>query len=34
MLITNDPFDGIRYDAHANFTVPDRPGIGAILKIA
>jgi L-alanine-DL-glutamate epimerase-like enolase superfamily enzyme len=33
MLITNDPFDGIRYDAHANFMIPDRPGIGAILKI-
>jgi L-alanine-DL-glutamate epimerase-like enolase superfamily enzyme len=32
ILITNDPFDGIRYDAHANFTIPDRPGIGAILK--
>lgn len=30
MLITNDPFEGIRYDAHANFSIPDRPGIGAI----
>jgi L-alanine-DL-glutamate epimerase-like enolase superfamily enzyme len=30
MLITNDPFDGIQYDAHANFTVPERPGIGVI----
>ncbi len=32
MLVTNDPFDGIQYDAHAYFTVPDRPGIGAVLK--
>jgi L-alanine-DL-glutamate epimerase-like enolase superfamily enzyme len=30
MLITNDPFSGIRYDAHANFSVPERPGIGAL----
>jgi L-Ala-D/L-Glu epimerase len=33
ILITNDPFDGIQYDQHAFFTVPDRPGIGAIKKI-
>jgi L-Ala-D/L-Glu epimerase len=30
MLISNDPFQGIQYDAHANFSVPDRPGIGVI----
>ncbi len=28
MLVANDPFEGIHYDAHANFMVPDRPGIG------
>lgn len=32
MLITNDPFEGIRYDEHAVVTLPDRPGIGAVLK--
>jgi L-alanine-DL-glutamate epimerase-like enolase superfamily enzyme len=32
ILITNDPFDGIQYDPHAMFTLPDRPGIGAIKK--
>lgn len=30
MLITNDPFEGIQYDAHANFTVPERSGIGVV----
>jgi L-alanine-DL-glutamate epimerase-like enolase superfamily enzyme len=33
MLVTNDPFDGIQYDAHACFSVPDRPGIGVIRKV-
>jgi L-alanine-DL-glutamate epimerase-like enolase superfamily enzyme len=32
MLISNDPFDGLAYDAHANLTVPDRPGIGVRLR--
>lgn len=32
MLVSNDPFDGIRYDTHAELQVPDRPGIGAILR--
>lgn len=32
LLITNDPFDGIRYDQHAKISVPDRPGIGVELK--
>ncbi len=32
MLITNDPFDGIQYDQHACFTIPDRPGIGVVKK--
>ena len=30
MLISNDPFEGIQYNAHAHFTVPDRPGIGVL----
>jgi L-alanine-DL-glutamate epimerase-like enolase superfamily enzyme len=34
MLISNDPFDGIRYDGRANFTLPDRPGIGVLLRAA
>lgn len=34
MLISNDPFDGIRYAEGANVLVPDRPGIGAVLKQA
>jgi len=32
LLITNDPFDGLEYDLHANITIPDRPGIGVVLK--
>ncbi len=32
MLISNDPFDGLIYDPHAAIRVPERPGIGAILK--
>jgi L-Ala-D/L-Glu epimerase len=32
LLITNDPFDGIRYDDHARITLPDRPGIGVTRK--
>lgn len=32
LLISNDPFDGIRYDEHARINVPDRPGIGVIRR--
>jgi L-alanine-DL-glutamate epimerase-like enolase superfamily enzyme len=32
LLITNDPFDGVRYDEAARITLPDRPGIGVIRK--
>ena len=32
LLISNDPFDGVRYDKHARMTVPERPGIGAVAK--
>jgi L-Ala-D/L-Glu epimerase len=34
MLISNDPFDGIHYADGARILVPDRPGIGAVLKQA
>ncbi len=30
ILITNNPFEGVRYDEHAFVTLPDRPGIGAV----
>jgi L-alanine-DL-glutamate epimerase-like enolase superfamily enzyme len=32
LLISNDPFEGITYDAAGRIGVPDRPGIGAIRK--
>ncbi|MEA2708324.1 MAG: L-Ala-D/L-Glu epimerase [Phycisphaerales bacterium] len=32
LLISNDPFDGVRYDEHARITLPDRPGIGVTRK--
>ncbi|HNT53744.1 MAG TPA: dipeptide epimerase [Anaerolineaceae bacterium] len=32
MLISNDPFDGLKYDEKANVSLPDRPGIGVVLK--
>jgi L-alanine-DL-glutamate epimerase-like enolase superfamily enzyme len=32
LLITNDPFDGIRYDDRARITLPDRPGIGCCVE--
>lgn len=32
ILITNDPFEGLSYDEHAQLTVPDRPGIGVTLR--
>jgi L-Ala-D/L-Glu epimerase len=31
LLITNDPFDGLRYDG-ANLSLPVRPGIGAVSR--
>ena len=32
LLISNDPFDGLRYDETAGIHLPDRPGIGVILR--
>ena len=32
LLITNDPFDGVRYNDRARITLPDRPGIGVVRK--
>ncbi|HCU07955.1 MAG TPA: dipeptide epimerase, partial [Clostridiales bacterium] len=32
LLISNDPFEGITYDEHAVFTVPDAAGIGVTLR--
>ncbi|KPL80970.1 hypothetical protein ADN01_10275 [Levilinea saccharolytica] len=32
MLISNDPFDGVQFDPQATLSVPERAGIGAILK--
>jgi L-alanine-DL-glutamate epimerase-like enolase superfamily enzyme len=33
LLISNDPFDGVRYDEHAVMALPDdRPGIGAVKR--
>ncbi len=32
MLISNDPFNGITYSKSAQIILPDRPGIGTILK--
>jgi len=32
LLITNDPFDGVRYNHHARIILPDRPGIGVIRR--
>jgi len=34
MLISNDPFDGMTFDESAAVKIPDRPGIGVILKEA
>jgi L-alanine-DL-glutamate epimerase-like enolase superfamily enzyme len=31
LLITNDPFDGIRYD-QTDIHLPDRPGIGVVRQ--
>jgi L-alanine-DL-glutamate epimerase-like enolase superfamily enzyme len=32
LLISNDPFEGLAYDDHAHVRVPERPGIGALVK--
>src|SRR5207237_6413696 len=32
LLISNDPFDGIRYDSRAQISLPTRPGIGVVRK--
>jgi L-alanine-DL-glutamate epimerase-like enolase superfamily enzyme len=32
LLIANDPFDGLRYDEHAHIQIPERPGIGVLLR--
>ncbi len=32
LLIANDPFDGVRYDEHGGLHLPDRPGIGAVVR--
>jgi L-alanine-DL-glutamate epimerase-like enolase superfamily enzyme len=32
ILVTDDPFDGIQYGADAEVIVPNRPGIGALLR--
>ena len=32
LLVANDPFDGLRYDKHACIHLPERPGIGVMLR--
>ena len=32
MLVSNDPFEGIRYEKGAAVVVPDRPGVGVVLN--
>ncbi len=32
LLISNDPFDGLRYDQHARIQIPERPGIGVLRR--
>lgn len=32
LLVSNDPFEGIIFDKNANIGVPERPGIGVLLK--
>lgn len=34
LLIANDPFDGLTYDKNLRIRVPERPGLGVILKTA
>jgi L-Ala-D/L-Glu epimerase len=32
LLVSNDPFEGIHYDAHANVYLPNRSGIGVVAR--
>ncbi len=32
LLVTNDPFEGIRYDSSGKIHLPQRPGIGAVRR--
>lgn len=32
LLVSNDPFDGVTYSASLDLSVPDRPGIGVLIK--
>jgi L-alanine-DL-glutamate epimerase-like enolase superfamily enzyme len=32
LLISNDPFDGVRFDKNARISLPERAGIGAVKK--
>jgi L-Ala-D/L-Glu epimerase len=32
LMVSNDPFEGIYYDAHANVYLPSRPGIGVVER--
>lgn len=32
LLIGNDPFDGVQIDEEARLSLPERPGIGAVLR--
>jgi L-alanine-DL-glutamate epimerase-like enolase superfamily enzyme len=32
LLISNDPFDGLRFDEQARISLPDRPGIGVVRR--
>ena len=32
LLLRDDPFDGLCFDSHARVSLPDRPGIGVILR--
>lgn len=32
LLVTNDPFEGMRFDENANIHVPEKPGLGVTLR--
>ena len=32
LLVSNDPFDGVAYSPSLDLSVPDRPGIGVLIK--
>ena len=32
VLISNDPFDGMTFDESATVMIPERPGIGAVIR--